>query len=108
MRGEEAKRHVLLFFLNVELSISPRGEQVCLCYFGAQCWAIWTTRNKFTIEGKFPRQPADCIFKITLSLQLWRPLQRTKDKGMMDELIISMTKAFFATSYSPPSPPPST
>jgi hypothetical protein len=30
----------------------------------------------------------------TLSLQLWRPLQRSKDKGMMDELI-SMTKAFF-------------
>jgi hypothetical protein len=62
-------------------------------YFAAQCWAIWTTRNKFTIEGKFPRRPADCIFKISLSLQLWRPLQRAKDEGTLDELI-AMTKAF--------------
>jgi hypothetical protein len=40
---------------------------------------LWITRNKFTIEEKFPRQTADSIFKIILSLQLWRPLQRTKD-----------------------------
>jgi hypothetical protein len=76
-------------------------------FFAAQWWAIWTTRNKFTIEGKFPRQPADCIFKIILSLQLWWLLQNAKCSGMMDELIF-MTKAFFANSYSPPSSMPRT
>jgi hypothetical protein len=87
-------------------SLSPKAQRAVWTYFAAQCWAIWITGNKFTIERKFPRQPADCIFKLTLSLQLCRPLQRNKDKGMMDELI-SMTKVFFATSYSPPSPLPS-
>jgi hypothetical protein len=86
------------------LSFAQRAVWI---FFAPQCWAIWTTRNKFTIERKFPHQPADCIFKIILSLQLWRPLQRSKDKEMLDELV-SMTKAFFATTYSPPAPPPST
>jgi hypothetical protein len=44
-------------------------------------------RNKFTIERKFPRQPADCIFKIILSLQLWCPLQRPKDIATLDEML---------------------
>jgi hypothetical protein len=87
-------------------SLSSKAQRAVWTFFASQCWAIWTTRNKFTIEGKFPRQPADCIFKIILSLQLRRPLQRSKDKGTLDELI-SMTKAFFGTSYSPPTPPPS-
>jgi hypothetical protein len=88
-------------------SLNPKAKRAVWTFFAAQCWAIWTTRNKFTIEGKFPRQPADCIFKILLSLQLWRPLQKAKFRGMMDELIL-MTKASFANSYSPPSPMPHT
>jgi hypothetical protein len=39
-------------------------------FFAAQSWALWTTRNKFTIEKKFPQQPANCIFKCLLNLQL--------------------------------------
>jgi hypothetical protein len=70
-------------------------------FFAAQCWALWTTRNKFTIEKKFPRLPTDIIFKLLISLQLWRPLQRPKDLAALDELI-SLTKAFFASTYSPP------
>jgi hypothetical protein len=88
-------------------SLNPKAKRAVWTFFTTQCWAIWTTRNKFTIEGKFPRQPADCIFKIILSLQLWRPLQKAKFRGMMDELIL-MTKASFANSYSPPSPMPHT
>jgi hypothetical protein len=67
---------------------------------------LWITHNKFTIENKFPRQPAGSIFKIMLSLQLWRPLQRTKDRTALDELV-SMTKAFFASTYSRPMTTPS-
>ena len=44
----------------------------------AMSWAMWTTRNKFTIEAKFPRHPADGVYKCLLFLQLWRPLQKHK------------------------------
>jgi hypothetical protein len=73
-------------------------------FFAAQCWALWTTRNKFTIERKFPRQPTDIIFKLMLSLQLWHPLQKHKDLGALDELI-RLTKAFFARTSTPPAAP---
>jgi hypothetical protein len=60
---------------------------------------LLTTHNKFIIKKKFSRQPI--IFKLLISLQLWRPLQRPKDLVVLDELI-SSTKAFFAGTYSPP------
>jgi hypothetical protein len=53
------------------------------------------------IEGKFPHQPADCIFKIILSLQLWRQMQKPKDRVLLDELVV-MSWMFFASSYSSP------
>jgi hypothetical protein len=70
-------------------------------FFAAQYWALWNTRNKFTIERKFSHQPADIIFKLMISLQLWRPLQKPKDLGALDELI-ALTKAFFAGNSTPP------
>jgi hypothetical protein len=36
-----------------------------------------------------------------ISLQLWRPLQKHKDLGALDELI-ALTKAFFARTSTPP------
>jgi hypothetical protein len=81
------------------LAVKPR--RLLWTFFAAQCWSLWTTRNKFTIEGKFPRQPADCIFKIILSLQLWRPIQRLKDRVLLDELV-ALSRSFFASSYTPP------
>jgi hypothetical protein len=36
-----------------------------------------------------------------ISLQLWRPLQKPKDLGALDELI-ALTKAFFASNSTPP------
>jgi hypothetical protein len=73
-------------------------------FFAVHCWALWNTHNKFTIERKFPRQPADIIFKLLISLQLWRPLQKPKDLDALDELdeLIALTKAFFASTHSPP------
>jgi hypothetical protein len=59
------------------------------------------------MEGKFPRQPADCIFKIILSLQLWRQIQKPKDRVLLDELV-AMSRSFFASSHSPPAPVTST
>jgi hypothetical protein len=85
-------------------TLAPKAKRLFWIYFAAQCWSLWTVRNKFTIEGKFPRQPADCVFKTILSLQLWRQLQSAKDRSLLDELI-SLARAFFASAYSPPSPP---
>jgi hypothetical protein len=82
-------------------SLGERSKRMVWIFFAAQCWALWNTRNKFTIERKFPRQPADIIFKLLISLQLWRPLQKPKDLDALDELI-ALTKAFFASNHSPP------
>jgi hypothetical protein len=53
------------------------------------------------IEGKFPRQPVDCIFKIILSLQLWRQIQKPKDRVLLDEQV-AMSRSFFTSSHSTP------
>jgi hypothetical protein len=82
-------------------SFAAKPHRLLWTYFSAQCWCLWTTRNKFTIEGKFPRQPADCIFKIILSLQLWRQMQKPKDRVLLDELV-AMSRTFFVSSYSSP------
>jgi hypothetical protein len=84
-------------------SLGERSKRLMWIFFAAQSWALWTTHNKFTIERKFPRQPADITFKLMLSLQLWRPLQKPKDLGALDELI-RLTKAFFARTSTPPAP----
>jgi hypothetical protein len=38
--------------------------------FIAQSWGLWTTRNKFTIEEVFPRQPHNVVFKLSMFMQL--------------------------------------
>ena len=52
---------------------------------GAMCWSLWTTRNKMTIEHKFPIHPADIIFKCHLFLQTWTPLGKRRDADRMME-----------------------
>jgi hypothetical protein len=67
--------------------------------FAAQSWALWRIRNKFSIEGEFPNQPTDCVFK-TVLLQEWRPITRSKDLELMDR-VIGMMKQLFNMTYSP-------
>jgi hypothetical protein len=69
-------------------------------FFITQSWAIWLTRNKFTIEGVFPRQPANIVFKLVLTLQLWWPLQKRKDLLLFDELR-RLAKRLFSITYVP-------
>ncbi|KAK1669324.1 hypothetical protein QYE76_057483 [Lolium multiflorum] len=49
--------------------------------FLAQSWALWTIRNKLSIEKKVINHPADFIYKTVIFLQLWRP----KFKGLERE-----------------------
>jgi hypothetical protein len=66
--------------------------------FAAQSWALWTTRNKFSIEAKFPKQPANCIFETTIFLQLWRPLAKPKVHPMLDEAVPKLKEIVKATA----------
>jgi hypothetical protein len=72
-------------------------------YFAAQSWALWTTKNKFTIEGKFPRQPANRVFQFLINLQLWchsKKLEISVDGGTGGDV-----KNLFANTYNPSTPP---
>jgi hypothetical protein len=44
--------------------------------------------NKFSIEGSFPSQPDDTLYKMSIYLQVWKPVARRKDRGVL-ELTIS-------------------
>jgi hypothetical protein len=58
--------------------------------FAAQSWTLWTTRNKFSIETKFPKHPANVVFKTCIFLQLWKPLAKAKVHSMLDEAVAKL------------------
>ena len=62
----------------------------------ALCWTLWNVRNKFTIEQKFPAQPADCLYKLSTYLQGWRPVARRCDREAL-ELTIRKIRELHAT-----------
>lgn len=43
-------------------NLQDRSRRLFWIGLGALCWTLWTTRNKFTIEGVFPNKPADVLF----------------------------------------------
>jgi hypothetical protein len=53
----------------------------------ALCWATWNIRNKFTIEGSFPSQPADGLYKMLIYLQAWKPMARRRDWEALEHAI---------------------
>jgi hypothetical protein len=63
-------------------------------FFAAQSWALWTTRNKFSIEAKFPSQPANSILKTNVFLQMWRPLQKPEALPMLDEAATKLKEIY--------------
>ena len=50
----------LLEILSAQKGPSARVLWRCV---GALLWSLWSVRNKFTIEHKFPKHPADILFK---------------------------------------------
>jgi hypothetical protein len=63
----------------------------------ALCWTLWNIRNKFTIEGRFPSQPADCIYKMSLYLQVWKQVARRQDREAV-ELTIDRLRTLHTSS----------
>ena len=61
----------------------------------ALAWTLWTTRNKFTIEGTLPAQAADGLYKLSMYMQVWKPVARSEDRGVL-ELTISRIRSLYA------------
>jgi hypothetical protein len=61
------------FFLFFELlnSFSGKARKFIWVIFAAQSWTLWKIPNRFSIEGVFPNQPTDCVFKTAILLQQW-------------------------------------
>lgn len=62
------------------------GRNLNLVYFcfAIVLWGLWTTRNKWAIEGIFPRHPSDFLFKINMMMQKWRILLRDGERTTLD------------------------
>jgi hypothetical protein len=61
----------------------------------ALCWGLWNIRNKFSIEGIFPSQPADALYKMLMYLQVWKPVARRQDREAL-ELAIGRLRSLHA------------
>jgi hypothetical protein len=48
-----------LEFLEILHSFTGETKRFLWVYFATQSWGLWLIRNKYTIESKFPRQPAE-------------------------------------------------
>jgi hypothetical protein len=49
---------------------SRKDFDVKLFQFAVIAWALWTNRNKTSIEKKIPLSPFDVLFKIEMLLQI--------------------------------------
>ena len=68
-------------------SLVGRSKRVFMVGWAATCSALWTTRNKFTIEHIFPTNPVNCLFKATILLQQWRSLIKDGDLQAFDDIL---------------------
>jgi hypothetical protein len=59
-------------------NLTGQTKRVIWICCAALCWALWNIRNKFTIEGTFPSQPADGLYKMLLYLQV------RQDRGALE------------------------
>jgi hypothetical protein len=90
-------------WLNILATLNPRAKRLLWTFFVAQSWALWLTRKKISIEGVFPRQLAVIVFKLVLTLQLWRPLQKRKGLQVFDEMG-RLAKRLFSITHVPRHP----
>ena len=85
-------------FLDTWIPLGCRVYHTKLFRLTMVAWTLWTTRNKRTIEGKFPRKPADLLFKTNFFLQKWKPLLRKGDQAKIEVLVAQVkgwTEPFF-------------
>jgi hypothetical protein len=90
-------------FFAIVNSLAPGFKQAIWLLFAAQSWALWNIRNKITIEHKLSSHPADCIFKTSLFLQLWRLLLRSKLADKLD-IMLELLRSLYLQSRASPTP----
>jgi hypothetical protein len=61
-----------------------QSKRVLWMACAALLWTLWNLRNKFTIDGVFPRQPADGLYKMSMYLQVWKQVARRKDREAVE------------------------
>jgi hypothetical protein len=61
-----------------------------VAYFCGPKLGALSFAKQFTIEGKFPGRPANCVFKTIVFLQLWRPLQKSKALPQLDGVVAKL------------------
>ena len=74
-------------FFAIQQSLLGRQRRISWVLFAALCWALWTTRNKLTIDAVLPKHPSDVIFKMSMFIQVWANLAKEQDK----EALLLMT-----------------
>jgi len=52
----------------------PLPKRLIMFIFAGFAWALWTTRNKMSIEQKFPKAPTDVVYLALSYLQKWSVL----------------------------------
>jgi hypothetical protein len=102
--GVQWNPHSFQDFFGIVNSLPISFKSAIWLLFAAQSWALWIIRNKFTIEHKLPSQPADCFFKTSIFLQLWRPLLKNKLNAKM-ELLQEMLRALYQQTRNPSQDP---
>lgn len=58
-----------------------------LFIFAGFMWAIWRTRNKMTIEKKFPKSASNVMFYGISFLQKWRILLKEGDRTKLETVL---------------------
>ena len=67
-------------FFAIQQSLLGRQRRVSWVLFSALCWALWTTRNKLTIDVVVPKHPSYVIYKMCMFIQVWANLAKVQDK----------------------------
>ena len=51
-------------------------------------------RNKITIEGILPSQPADTLFKMSMYMQVWKLVAKRQDRGAVEVAISEIGRLY--------------
>ena len=64
--------------------VLKEGKNFYMTGLSAICWAVWLSRNKFSIEGKLTRSPTEVICLASSFISYWAGLQKGSDKEVLE------------------------